>query len=202
MIKGLIFDLGGVYFSNGLRAFMTELNQKYRIPKDLLRETLTGESSLGKSYRINEISGSEFWHRAKALLGIHEDYHKLIQQWNEKYEPNKEVIALVGRLRKAGFLLGFLSNNVLERADYLERKFQFKKDFDTGIFSFEAKCMKPDLEIYRRILEKMSLQPSETIYIDDKEKFLEPAKRLGINVILYEGPEHLELSLTSFGLTF
>lgn len=202
MIKGIIFDLGGVYFSNGLRAFMAELNQKYRISNDALRQTLTGESPLGRSYRTNEISASEFWHRAKALLGIHEDYHKLIQQWNEKYEPNKDVIAMIGRLRKAGFQLGFLSNNVLERADYLERKFQFKKDFHTGVFSFEAKCMKPDLEIYRRILEKMSLQPSETIYIDDKEKFLEPPKRLGMNVILYEDPQQLELSLTSFGLTF
>jgi putative hydrolase of the HAD superfamily len=202
MIKGIISDLGGVYFSNGLRAFMAELNQKYRTPNDSLRQTLTGESPLGRSYRTNEISVNEFWHKAKALLGIHEDYHKLIQQWNEKYTPNKEVVALIGRLRKAGFQLGFLSNNVIEKADYLEKKFQFKKDFDTGVFSFEVKCMKPDLEICREILKKMSLQPSEAIYFDDKEKFLEPAKKLGMNVILYEDPGQLELSLTSFGLTF
>ena len=202
MIKGIIFDLGGVYFNNGLRLFMQELNQKYRIPNHLLRETLAGESPLGRSYRMGEISGSEFWHKAKEILGIHEDYHKLIQRWSEKYTPNKEVIVLVGKLAGAGFRLGYLSNNVPERADYLEKKFQFKKDFDTGVFSFEAKCLKPGLEIYRSVLEKMGLQPSETIYVDDTEKFLAAAKTLGMGTILYEDPHSLELSLTSFGLTF
>lgn len=202
MIKGIIFDLGGVYFNNGLRLFMTELNQKYRIPKDKLKEVLTAESPLGRSYRVAEISGAEFWHKAKEILGLHEDYHKLIQQWNDKYTPNKEVVALINRLRKSGFLIGFLSNNFPEKADYLEKKFQFKKDFDTGIFSFEAKHTKPELEIYRLVLEKMNLHLSEVIYVDDKEKNLIPAKKMGMIVILYENPEQLESSLISFGLTF
>ena len=48
----------------------------------------------------------------------------------------------------------------------------------------------------------MNLDPSEVIYVDDKEKNLIPAKKIGMTVILYENPEHLESSLISFGLTF
>ena len=57
MIKTIIFDLGGVYFTNGTKIFTDVLNKKYGISEEKLKEVLQGK--LGSEYRTGKISMGE-----------------------------------------------------------------------------------------------------------------------------------------------
>ena len=46
----------------------------------------------------------------------------------------------------------------------------FFRYFDGGVVSADVKLSKPDIRIYRYILEKYDLKPEECLYIDDIEE--------------------------------
>ncbi|PIR04638.1 MAG: hypothetical protein COV57_03370 [Candidatus Liptonbacteria bacterium CG11_big_fil_rev_8_21_14_0_20_35_14] len=70
--------------------------------------------------------------------------------------------------------------------------------FDEVIISAEVGINKPDPKIYSLALDKIKSNPEESIFIDDLEKNLEPAKKLGIATILYENPKQLEKNLSVY----
>ena len=55
--------------------------------------------------------------------------------------------------------------------------------------------MKPGEKIFKDVLAKLGLKPEECVYIDDIKKYVEAAKKLGINDICYIDEENLILEL-------
>ena len=56
--------------------------------------------------------------------------------------------------------------------------------FDGIALSYEAKAMKPDLQIFRYAIEKLKMGPNETIFLDDSQTNLDAAARLGFKTLL------------------
>lgn len=60
-------------------------------------------------------------------------------------------------------------------------------DYFDGIYaSYEMKCTKPDLKIFRMMIEDAKIKPEETFYIDDSEQNLASARELGMKTLLVE----------------
>lgn len=53
--------------------------------------------------------------------------------------------------------------------------------FDRIFLSFEMKMVKPDVEIFRRVMDETGLNPSETLFLDDAEVNCRTARSLGIH---------------------
>lgn len=53
--------------------------------------------------------------------------------------------------------------------------------------SSEIGLAKPDPEIYKHVLRKLSSRPESTVYIDDDLKNVRAARKLGINAIQFDG---------------
>ena len=58
---------------------------------------------------------------------------------------------------------------------------------------------KPDERIYKILLEKTKVRAEETVFIDDKEQLLVPAKRIGYKTILFKDKQQLEGELKEYG---
>ncbi len=56
--------------------------------------------------------------------------------------------------------------------------------FDGMVTSFEAKSMKPDEKIFRYAVEKLGIKPEETVFLDDSQRNLDAAARLGFKTVL------------------
>ena len=199
MIKAAIFDLGGVYFINGTKKFIEAISKRYFIFPDDVAKIIDG--SIGSKYRTSEITEKEFWNYVKSQLNLRETTENLKQLWFEGYEPIEGTVDLVKRLG-AKYRVAFLSDNVKERADYIEDKFHFLQHFETGVFSHQVGVRKPDKRIYHALLKKLKLKPEECVFIDDKETALKPAQELGMRTILFVSPEQTESDLRNLGLTF
>ena len=71
----------------------------------------------------------------------------------------------------------------------LEHAFNYQghrvEDFFDRIFlSYEMKLVKPDEEIFRRVIAETGLTPSETLFIDDAESNCRAAQALGIRTYM------------------
>lgn len=199
-IRTVIFDLGGVYFTDGAKSFITKMKKLKGISEEDVIAVIGGE--LGKQYRTSEISPQEFWKSAKALWNLEMDSEELSRLWIEEYVPIPATGKLVQRLRQAGYEVLFLSDNASDRIEYLNAKYHFINEFSGGIFSHMAKVRKPDKKMYEAVLAIASHPASACVYIDDKPHLLEPATELGMAVIPFTTPEDVEKKLRELGLRF
>lgn len=90
-------------------------------------------------------------------------------------------------LRAAGLRTALLSNMPCSVRDYVLQCAWFP-DFDVRVFSCEAGLCKPEPEIYRNCLAKLSVQPSEVLFLDDREPNIRAAQALGWQAVLFTGP--------------
>lgn len=55
--------------------------------------------------------------------------------------------------------------------------------FDLLFLSYKMNCSKPGEEIYRKMLLEGNMNPAETLFLDDSEKNIAAARKVGINVL-------------------
>ena len=194
----LVFDLSGVFFNKGLKVAVERISTKYNLDPEKVRFVLNG--SFAEEYRIGLIEVDDFWKKAKEELNV-EDIDDVRQIFFDAYEPQKSSIDLINKIKKKNIKVAFLSNNPKDRAEYLNKKYDFISLFDFGYFSFNAHVRKPDKKIYQKFLENFDLDANEIIYIDDKEENLKPAKELGMKTILFQDINQLKDELKEVGIS-
>ncbi len=102
--------------------------------------------------------------------------------WNQIFEENQDVSrvirALSGRCR-----LGLLSNTNPLHFAYIVEKYPIVQVFEKCVLSYEVGFKKPSPEIFQYALKWASVDPGETIFIDDLKVHIEAANALGIHAI-------------------
>lgn len=192
MYKLILFDLGGVLFTNGTKKFIGNLSNRYNIPITRIQDIVDG--NIGTQYREGKIGRDEFWQKVISILSLREDVNTLENEWINGYELIEGTKDIILSLRRK-YKLYYLSDNVEERVQKLDQKFGFLQWFDDGIFSHKIGVRKPNPLVYKAALAKANAIPAETIFIDDKTHFLPPAKEIGITTIWFESPEKLKEGL-------
>ena len=198
MIKTIIFDLGGVYFTDGTQRAINIISEMFSLNKDLVSDVFKGK--IGSKYRRNEITHEQFWNLAKETLKISANNYELAEIWLSGYVPIEGTVQLIKILKDNNYELLFLSDNVQERVDYLSAKYNFLENFKDGIFSHKVGVRKPNIKIYKYALEKTKSKPEECIYIDDKADLLLPAEQLGMKTIHFKSAEFLKKKLIDMGV--
>jgi HAD superfamily hydrolase (TIGR01509 family) len=197
MIKRIIFDLGGVYFSAGTRIILKKLIKEF---PDLLPEKIdyiTG-GKLGKDYRKGLYTKKEFWNKAQRIAGKF-DTEKFARIWHTSYKINKGVESIVKKLSKT-YHLGILSGTIRERIRFLNKKYDFKKYFKTRVFTYNLKSDKLNKKTYLKTLRMLNAKPKECLFIDDYPWHIKFANNQGIKTILFNNSEKLKKDLNKFGV--
>ena len=57
---------------------------------------------------------------------------------------------------------------------------------ENSFASFMLGMLKPDVMIYKTVLQKLGAKPEEVIFVDDKPKNVEAAKSVGIHGIVFD----------------
>jgi HAD superfamily hydrolase (TIGR01509 family) len=197
----VIFDLGGVFFTDGSDRAITVISERYLIDRQDVAEIFYGE--VGLLYRENKITIEEFWQVAKKKWKIEKEKTDMLAQiWHEGYIPIEEVKNIVMRLKEKKVEVLYLSGSTKERVKYLENKYHFLQYFNDGIFTFSVGIRKPSPISYHRIIEKASNNANNCIYVDNSQKYLVPAMELGMRAILYKNPDNLRVELNKNGFVF
>ena len=193
-IPTVIFDLGGVYFTDGTDRAITVISEKYMINRQAVLDIFYGE--VGMAYRENKISIDKFWKTAKQSWKIEsESTDELIRIWHEGYVPIEGVNEIIVQLKAIGIETLYLSGTTKERVEYLENKYQFLQYFDDGVFTFTVGVRKPNILPYQSVLQKTSNVPHNCIVVDNRVEYVIPAKVLGMHAILFTDADSLRAKL-------
>lgn len=199
MIEAIIFDLGGVYFSPGTEiAYEKLVKEFFHIDPEKVRLIMRG-GKLSRGYKSGKYTQKEFWKKAKELAGMNFDNNKFSRIWNSSYTLNKDVMNIAVKLRK-NYKIALLSGNIRERVNFLNKKYDFKKNFDVVVFSYMVGVSKPKLKIYKEVIRRLKAKANECIFIDNSKKMLKPAEKLGMKTILFKNAKQLRKEMRSFGI--
>ena len=200
MIKGIVFDLDGVFFLNGTENFIKNVSKKFNVPKEKVIQSYKKSDEMNKFYKTGKWNGDQYWAWFIKELGIDSTKEELIELLSQGYSINQQALDLCRELRGKGYKTLVCSNNFPERIEILNKKFDFLKDFDTTIFSFEIGILKPNHEIYKTLCRKSRLKPEEVFLADDSENNIESAKEFGIHTVFYSNFEEFVNELKKLGV--
>ena len=102
--------------------------------------------------------------------------HEIFMNAFELYPQTHTVLKAL----KKKYKLIMLSNHVSAWIDAYLKRFRLKEYFDDVIISDAVGVRKPDPEIFKIAMKRAGCKPEECAFIDDKEKNVEAARKLGM----------------------
>lgn len=192
MIKSVIFDYGGVV-SPGGRTFELPKKISDRTGIDLksVEDTVRAEWTKLSTGTITE---DDFWMSVKRHLNLSDisgGTSDLWNTWEKDMMPDPGMLELIADLKNRSFKVGLLSNVVGPTALDIEQHGGYDI-FDFKILSCEVGYSKPASEIYHMALDQLDgIRSHETIYVDDQQRCLEPAIKLGMYTVLALNTEQI-----------
>ena len=196
-IKKVIFDVGKVLVKFS--------------PKNLFLKILKNEEEV--DYFLKNICTWE-WHIQQDLVY---DTSKVAEPLAKKYPEYKEAIdAFYGKflemiegtykenvnlalqLKKQGYSIYLLSNFPGDQFEKYRLQNSYIDMFDDRIISGDVGLAKPDKKIYELAVQKFSLIPEESLFIDDKIENTTSAEKLGIKTIHLENPNALNVIIKNY----
>lgn len=196
MITTIIFDLGETYI-NGMMGVEHLLEPILNLKaKDIYPKLHTGDLT---SLFHGEITEKEYLKKAinenNWKIGLNQ-FKKLIRNNFYEIEGVRDIIKEL----KPNYKLGIISVHVKEWIEHCNKKFQIHKLFHSTLYSFEVGMQKPDIRMYKLMLKRLNVPPEECLFIDDREKNLIPARKLGIITILFKNAKQLRNKLNKLGI--
>jgi len=187
-IEALIFDIGNVLvlfdwqpFHSRLRADCTNLTPE---AEKEFRELMV-------RIEVGEMTGETFIRQAIRGIGFQGDERQFLSIWNSIFRPNPPMEPTILALKER-FPLFLLSNTSDLHLEYLMRNYDVLRQFVDGVYSFRAKCAKPDRRIFETAIKQFGLKPENTGYIDDLAANVRSALDLGFKALRYDWNNHAE----------
>ncbi|MHA1343988.1 MAG: hypothetical protein ACTSQG_08375, partial [Promethearchaeota archaeon] len=159
MIKTIIFDLGGVYFTNGTKYAIEQIKNIYDIKdNEALHKLFSNKKgSKGLQIRLGLISMDEFENEFISLFNIaKKEARHLRYIWFSSYIPNFKMEDIVRKLKKMSLKLITFSGNIRERIKFLENRYHFLKYFDNTLFSYDYQLNKENKEFYKILINHIN----------------------------------------------
>jgi putative hydrolase of the HAD superfamily len=187
MIKNIIFDIGGVLVSFE--------------PDRVFREMGLPEEEVQILYQ--HTAKSPYWKELdRGVLPKEEVFQTMVNTMPQAYRKDamefftKRIPEAVTSFDySADWLKGLKERgyNIYLLTNYPEWLFEthWKKGFtfvpyvDGKVVSGKVKLIKPDHAIYETIIKKYSLNPAESVFIDDVKENVQAAKETGLNAIQF-----------------
>lgn len=189
-INTVIFDIGSVLVQQIPLEIILRNNGSF-IPESLVDDLVSIWCSSGtETCTIDEQINTACKKAYDAgLQGPMKQYFSHIAQASlNNIEICDYTMSMLSKLRSKGYKLYILSNWGkwhFERLKELD-KFKFLSYFDGGIVSYQVGLKKPDIKIYKMLIDKYNIDPLTAIFYDDKVENVEAAKKVGLNAVVFD----------------
>ncbi|RCH53815.1 HAD family phosphatase [Mucilaginibacter hurinus] len=195
MINAIIFDLGAVLidwnpaylyrklFNNeeDINNFLkTICTSDWNEQQDAGRSLQEGTDILVKQFPQHEENIRAFYGRWPEMLGGHIN----------------GTVNVLKRLKDSGkYKIYALTNWSAETFGIAKERYDFLHWFDGIVVSGEEKTRKPFPEFYQILLDRYSISPADALFIDDNQRNVLAAEKMGIKSIHFTSAEDLEMTL-------
>lgn len=194
MIKNIILDIGGIFVDDGAKKYQDQkYKEKLNLPFEEIK--LIGKIAFGTSFNECLLGNKTIKnHISDVIKEVPKYKNELIYMldptlYSETYPIIEEVLQYIYLLKDKGYKIYFLSNTTLEAYEPIE---DILDDFDGGIYSFQEHLIKPDKEIYRRIIDRYNLVKEECVFFDDNVENVKSANEFGLKSYVFKNLTDME----------
>jgi epoxide hydrolase-like predicted phosphatase len=187
-IEALVFDIGNVLVPFDWQIFHRRLRADC---PNLPTEAEKQFRELVIRIEVGEMTGETFTEQAVRAIGFQGDQRTFLSIWNGIFSSNIPMERTILDLKER-FPLFLLSNTSELHLAYLMQNWDVLQHFLDGVYSFRAKCAKPDRRIFETAIKQFGLRPENTVYIDDLPANIDSALNLGFKAIRYDLTKHAE----------
>jgi 2-haloacid dehalogenase len=190
-IDAVVFDIGGVLLDWNPRHLYRQLFDDEEEMERFLAEICTLE------WHEAHDRGKPFDVSCAELAALHPEYSEFIWAWSRRSEemvagPIDGSVEILRRLKAAGVPCYALTNMETETFPLRVERFPFLGWFDGVVVSGFEGVVKPEPEIFERLLERFDLVPEATLFVDDSPRNVRAACDLGIQAVLFRSPSGFE----------
>lgn len=139
--------------------------------KEILAEFISNAPALEKEIRL-------FFDNMDGICRLYEDSVDWIKEVKSK-----------------GCRVFLLSNYPDKLFRVTKDKMEFLPYMDGAVFSYAEKCIKPEPDIYKCLLERYSIEPERAVFLDDVQANLDGARQFGIHPILVKDRKEAQREL-------
>ncbi len=189
MISGIIFDFFGVISSEVAPIWFGDrfpeeeagrLKQEYLEPADR-----------------GDVSSAVLFASLSALSG--EPAEEIERDFNSLAVIKRDTVGLIEKLKER-YRVALLSNAMGDWLSGILEREDLYRLFDEMIISSEVRLTKPSPEIYKLLISRLGIAPSEAVFLDDNPTNAEAARAVGMHGIVFKNAEDAKNELRKLGV--
>lgn len=201
-IKQYFFDFGGVLvnldFNGSIEAFRKlGAVAPESFYTDIFNKTL-------RNFENGTIEEKEFFGQLRIFLKIKASDEEIRNAWNIIIQTIPAYKLEVLRTLKKHFPVYMVSNTNITHIEHT-RTHLFRENgstiddyFDKLYFSYELGASKPDAEFYHKVIADAGIDPSESLFLDDRTENIDGALQAGFQVCRVRPEDNLREKLLPF----
>ena len=187
MIKAVLFDYDGVMTleKTGSGSVCNYISKHTGIDKSIFENEYR---KYNKELSIGKISHIDMWDELCKNLNKNIPIDILYDSFTNT-PIDAEMHELVLKIKNQGIKTGLITDNKVDRMEYIDKKYHLKKYFDIISISAALGFGKETDKIFLETLKKAGIKPEESIFIDNQEQNLIIPKNMGIKTIHFDDKE-------------
>lgn len=195
----IVFDLGNVLIPFNYDLIFQRLEKVEVNLGDKFLKFYNNNYHIHRAFERGDLSEKEFLKKVMNAIQNKINEETFCNYYSKIFTVNEDVVSLLQKLKEK-YILVLLSNTNSIHKKYGWQNYDFLKNFDKLILSYEVNANKPEEKIYRAV-EDFTKMPSEKhFFIDDVLEYVNAAKKIGWNAVQFTTYQNLVESLRKNGI--
>ena len=187
MIRNVIFDFGAVLFdwqpNNIVKRFTSSPDEQALLLSEVLQHP--DWLSLDRGTMLMAEVIPKFAARTQFTENRMQDF---IDHVLDNLIMIDETRALIDQLNERGFKLFYLTNMSSAFFENLNERHQLESLFEGGLVSGKELVIKPETAIFEILVDRFSIVPAQSLFIDDQALNIQVAKEVGFHGYVFNDP--------------
>lgn len=193
-IRAIIFDIGRVLVRLDIAGAMGALAGRISLSPQETWAAIEHDPSW-RDWQEGRMSPRDWQLHISRRLGVEISFEEFSAIWNRVLDPTPLVDSSLLESLSKHYRLAVLSNTDPIHVAELESRFDFFRFFPRRIYSCVVGASKPSPIIFREALRACKVNADNALYIDDIPAYVEAARQLGMDGIVFESAEQLKSEL-------
>lgn len=194
-VIAVIFDFDGVFVNKFTLLSVQDICKRYGISRqkfsDFAREAAAGLDT-------GDLTEADYFKNMIETFDLPltlSELQTLFYQLDERYLQTDDAIQTLLTKLNRDYVTVLMSNVSRELAQRLANKGLYQ-DFQRRFLSHEAGMAKPGSQFYQHVLRELGADPGEVIFIDDNQRNVAAAQKLGIFSIHHQDAQSTKEELS------
>ena len=200
-VRNVVFDIGNVFVRWDPLAIVEAAFGVTGEDALARRAAIFAENDIWRALNRGEYTeaGAREAYVEAGLFGV-EEADRFFAAVYDSLHLLEDTPRLLERLVASGYRTFALTDNVIEIVQHLSDSHDWWAHFEGVTNSGEVGVLKPDMAMFRHVLDTNGIAACETVFFDDMPRNVEGARKTGMHAFLFTDAAQAERDLATLGV--